>query len=221
MTPFETGNLKPMLENFRRNSGLSTDPDWRRFVVRWSLVSLVLIAIAAYFSYGFFQFDEHYQVVELVGLKLGKTPKTELPWEFRGRIRPWLQPSIYYVAAKAMIGLGVENPFLLATGFRAISGLCGWLAVTAPMLSAYVIFNDNLRRRLAVVVLACCGWCPIWRCGLRRNRSRAISLPMELPCCCLARRLRGRAARMRLQISQTSQTSQRWRKAESDFRPWS
>ncbi len=47
-------------------------------------MSLVLIAIAAYFSYGFFQFDEHYQVVELVGLKLGKTPKTELPWEFRG-----------------------------------------------------------------------------------------------------------------------------------------
>ena len=148
------GHSMALLDNFRRNSGLATDPDWRKVVVRWSLVSLLLIAIAAYFSYGFFQFDEHYQVVELVGYKLGKTPKAELAWEFHNHIRPWFQPAVYYATAKALIGLGVENPFLLATGFRAVSGLCGWLAVTALMLTAYVIFNDNRQRRLAVVVLA-------------------------------------------------------------------
>jgi phosphatidylinositol glycan class B len=142
------------LNNVRCNSGLASDPDWRRFVVRWSLVSLLLIAVAAYFSYGFFQFDEHYQVVEFVGYKLGKTPRTELAWEFRDRIRPWFQPAMYYAAAKTMMGLGVENPFLLATGFRAISGLCGWLAVTALMLSARVVLADDRQKRIAVMMLA-------------------------------------------------------------------
>ena len=66
----------------RSNSGLD-DTHWRRFVVRWSVVSLLLIAVAAYNSYGFFQFDEHYQVVEFTGYKLGKTPESELAWEYR------------------------------------------------------------------------------------------------------------------------------------------
>jgi phosphatidylinositol glycan class B len=138
----------------RRNSGLADDSNWRRFVVRWSLVSLLLIGVAAYNSYGFFKFDEHYQVVEFVGYKLGKTPENQLAWEYRAQIRPWLQPAMYYAAAKAMIGLGVENPFTLATGFRAISGLFGWLAITSLMLSANVLFGPGRRRRLAVMLLA-------------------------------------------------------------------
>jgi len=141
-------------QNLRRNSGLADDPAWRRFVVRWSLVSLLLIAIAAYNSYGFYQFDEHYQVVELVGYKLGKTPASELAWEFRAQIRPWLQPGMYYVAAKALIAVGVENPFKLATAFRAISGLFGWLAIGSLMLSANVFFGAGQARRLAVILLA-------------------------------------------------------------------
>jgi GPI mannosyltransferase 3 len=141
-------------QQLRRNSGLADDPNWRRLFVRWSLVSLLLIGVAAYSSYGFFQFDEHYQVVEFAGYKLGKTPQNELAWEFRAQIRPWLQPAMYYAAAKALIGLGVENPFTLATAFRAISGLFGWLAVTSLMLSANVLFGAGRRRRFAVMLLA-------------------------------------------------------------------
>jgi phosphatidylinositol glycan class B len=141
-------------QNVRLNSGLADDPAWRRFVIRWSLVSLLLIGLAAYNSYGFYQFDEHYQVIELVGYKLGKTPQTELTWEFHDQIRPWLQPAIYYAEAKALIGLGVENPFTLATAFRAISGLIGWLAVTSLMLTANVLFGAGRGRRLAVMLLA-------------------------------------------------------------------
>src|SRR5262249_16743660 len=110
--------------------------------------------LAAYFSYGFYQFDEHYQVVEFTGFKLGKTPESELAWEYRAAIRPWLQPGMYYVAAKALTAIGVENPFTLATAFRAISGLFGWLAVVSLMLSANVLFGPSKRRRLALMLLA-------------------------------------------------------------------
>jgi phosphatidylinositol glycan class B len=141
-------------DNVRRNSGLAGDPAWRKFVVRWSLASLVLIAVACYFSYGMFKLDEYYQVVEFVGYKLGKTPAAELPWEFHDQIRPWLQPAIYYAAAKGLIGLGVENPFTLTMAFRAISGVCGWAAITALMLASNTLFGDDRRRRIAVVLLA-------------------------------------------------------------------
>ena len=141
-------------QTIRSNSGLADDTAWRRLVVRWSAVSLLLIGLAAYFSYGFYQFDEHYQVVEFAGFKLGKTPESELAWEYRAEIRPWLQPGMYYVAAKGLTAIGVENPFMLATAFRAISGLFGWSAVVALMLSANVLFGAGRRRRLAVVLLA-------------------------------------------------------------------
>ena len=140
-------------QNVRDNSGLA-DPEWRRFVVRWSLVSLLLITVAAYFSYGFYQFDEHYQVVELVSYKLGRTPADQLAWEFHEEIRPWLQPGLYYVVAKGLGCLGVENPFTLATGFRAVSGLLGWAAITAVMLAAGALGGNDRRRRAAVVLLA-------------------------------------------------------------------
>ncbi len=141
-------------DNVRFNSGLAGDPAWRKFVVRWSVVSLLLISVACYFSYGMFKLDEYYQVVEFVGYKLGKTPAADLPWEFHARIRPWLQPAIYYAAAKGLIGLGVANPFTLTMAFRAISGVFGWAAITALMLASNTLFGDDRRRRIAVVLLA-------------------------------------------------------------------
>jgi phosphatidylinositol glycan class B len=143
-----------LLGLLRINSGLADDRDWRKFVVRWSLVSLLLIATACYFSIGHYAFDEHYSILEFVGRKLGKTPDSAMVWEYHAQIRPWLQPAIYYVAARGLMALGIENPFTLAMAFRAISGLCGWAAIVSLMLSARVLFADELRRRACVIILA-------------------------------------------------------------------
>ena len=140
--------------NLRRNSGLQSDPDWRKFVTRWSLVSLLLIAVACRFSYGFYQFDEYYEVTEFVGYKLGKTPPAELVWEFHYQLRPWLQPAIEYAAAKGLIGLGIHNPATLTLAFRTTNGLFAWAAITALMLAAGVLFPDSRRRHPAVILLA-------------------------------------------------------------------
>ena len=106
------------------------------------------------FSYGFFQFDEYYQITEFVSYKLGKTPPGELAWEFHQQIRPWTQPAIYYAAARGAMAVGIENPFTLSLFFRAISGLCGWAAIVSMMLTARVLFADRGVRRMAVIALA-------------------------------------------------------------------
>ena len=138
----------------KHNSSLCADPIWRRFVIRWSLVSLLLIGLVCHFSSDFFHWDEYYQITEFVSYKLGKTPQKALAWEYHSEIRPWLQPAIYYVAARGLAVFGVNNPFTLAEVFRAISGLCGWVALVSLMLTANVFFEEDRRRRPMVVLLA-------------------------------------------------------------------
>ena len=63
--------------------------------------SLLLLAAAtlvtAWFSVTFYFPDEHYQVLEFVSYKLGVTRAGDLPWEYSARIRPWLQPLLYFL----------------------------------------------------------------------------------------------------------------------------
>ncbi len=50
-------------------------------VLRRSLLILTAVTIVtAWFSVTFYFPDEHYQVLEFMGLKLGITPASELPW---------------------------------------------------------------------------------------------------------------------------------------------
>src|SRR5260221_10585061 len=158
-------------QNLRVNSGWADDPEWRWLVDRWAAVSLLLIVVTCYFSYGFFQFDEYYQITEFVSYKLGKTPPAELAWEFHQQIRPWTQPAIYYAAARAAMAAGIENPFTLSLLFRAISGLCGWAAIVSMMLSARVFFADRGVRRMAGVALA-----PLWLVPYLAVRTSSESL---------------------------------------------
>src|ERR1022692_3446022 len=120
-------------QNITHNSGLHDDPIWRRFVTRWSLVSLLLIGMVCHLSRDYFQVDEYYSITEFVSYKLGKTPQAALCWEYHSEIRPWLQPAIYYVAARGLTAIGVDNPFTLAEAFRAMSGLCAWAALVSLM----------------------------------------------------------------------------------------
>ena len=80
--------------NVKLNGGLAGDPEWRRCVAKWAAVSLFLISVAAYFSYGFYHLDEYYQILEYTSFKLGKTPAAELAWEYHCQSRPWMQPAI-------------------------------------------------------------------------------------------------------------------------------
>ncbi len=140
--------------NVKLNGGFTGDPDWRRCVAKWAAVSLLLISVAAWFSYGFYHLDEYYQILEFTSFKLGKTPAAELAWEYHRQSRPWMQPAIYFGIAKAAMLVGIESPFKLALLFRAFDGLCCWGAVVSLMLVANVFFRERQQRRAAVMVLA-------------------------------------------------------------------
>jgi hypothetical protein len=66
----------------------------KKFLIRWLLVSLALHLLAAIFSTGYQNSDEHFQILEFLNAFLGRTPVATLPIEYARMIRPWFQPFI-------------------------------------------------------------------------------------------------------------------------------
>src|SRR5579862_2532600 len=133
------------------------DPPWRRFLLLWLGVALFLILVAAFLSDGYYHPDEHFQTLEFAGLKLGITPAADLPWEYAYRIRSFVQPGLYVLIARALTGVGVDDPFRWALAFRLVSGLFAWLALCALALAAYRWLDGEDARRYAVLA-ACIAW---------------------------------------------------------------
>lgn len=84
---------------------------------------VLLHLLAAYFSVGYYSADEHFQIYEFAGLKLGFNHADELPWEFPARMRPALQPALAVVAIRAMESVGVDSPFTQAAALRFVSAI--------------------------------------------------------------------------------------------------
>ena len=73
---------------------------------------LILHVLASYFTVGYYNADEHYQVIGPLEKLLNIDNK--LTWEFDYRIRPWLQPYFYFVITKTLSLLHLNNPFVIA-----------------------------------------------------------------------------------------------------------
>lgn len=74
---------------------------------------MILIShiIALIFSWGYIHPDEHFQILEFLGYKLGITPESSLPWEYTAKMRPWIQPALFYLIVSPFYKLGIQSPF--------------------------------------------------------------------------------------------------------------
>lgn len=108
---------------------------------RWFLILLLVHLVTSIFSHGVFHCDEHFQIIEFVGFKLGWVSPEALPWEYTAQIRPWLQPFLYFIPTKALAELGFRDPFILEGLMRILSGLLGWGSLTLLARSLYRYLN--------------------------------------------------------------------------------
>jgi phosphatidylinositol glycan class B len=125
-----------------------------RFLRQCLLASLALHLVTAYFSVGYHSADEQFQILEFLGYKLGLTPLKDLAVEFGARMRPWLQPGIYYALTRAAQAVGVESPHAWAFLFRVFTGLVGWFSLAAVAFCARDWIADRRTRRLAYAAIA-------------------------------------------------------------------
>lgn len=94
--------------------------------------AIVAIIVTAINSVGYHHADEHYQIIEFANYFLGNVDANDLPWEFKARIRPSVQPLIAAGFFKTLNLLGLNDPFVLTMFLRISTGLFG--------LWVYVIF---------------------------------------------------------------------------------
>jgi phosphatidylinositol glycan class B len=117
-------------------------------------MSLVLHLVTAWFSRGYHSADEYFQILEFLNYKLGGTPMKDLAVEFPERMRPWLQPFLYFGWVKLWATLGIKSPFFWAFTLRLFTGLVGWISLVALSLRARDWFETERVWRFSVKAAA-------------------------------------------------------------------
>ncbi len=101
----------------------------------------LVLLITAWFSVGWHQCDEYYQILEFGSYKLGLTPPNDLAWEFGARMRPALQPLLVVVVHHLFQLFGSTDPFLITFVLRLLSAALFWRATTLMVRA----FGGSLR----------------------------------------------------------------------------
>lgn len=93
------------------------------------LLAALVFLMTAWFSVGYNHFDEHFQVIEFAGLKLGLTEQANLPWEYKCMMRPAIQPLVVCAVYEAVSLTGTTDPFLIAFIIRLLSAALTFLSI--------------------------------------------------------------------------------------------
>jgi GPI mannosyltransferase 3 len=114
--------------------------------------------LAAFFSVGYHQCDELFQVYEFAGYKLGLNSAEELPWEFSARMRSGMQPLVVYGATKTLAALSVHNPFTVSFVLRLLQSL---LSFAALLLFLRVMEKEirSPQKKLWLLGASLLAWC--------------------------------------------------------------
>ena len=107
--------------------------------IKWFLlIGILLHSLAIYFSVGYYNADEHYQIIGPLEKLL--EIDTKLTWEFEWKLRPWLQPYFYFFIIKLFSFLNINDPFILAFLLRLVSSLIGFISIYV----LFIYFKDKL-----------------------------------------------------------------------------
>jgi len=122
------------------------------FLYRWFAISLCIHLLVSWFSLGFYHYDEHFQILEFAGYKVGHSPASALPWEFITKIRSAFQPLIVVIILKFLKLFQIDNPFLAATILRVISAILGWISSVYVSIAAMYYLPNNWFRKWFVIL---------------------------------------------------------------------
>lgn len=89
---------------------------------KYFLLGILCISLAAWFSLGYHQMDEHFMILEYARYRDGSIPKRLIPWEFLAEIRPSLQPYMAEGLFTLMRTVGIRDPFIQTFLIRLLTG---------------------------------------------------------------------------------------------------
>ncbi len=121
-------------------------------------LSLLLHLIAAFFSEGYQNHDEHFRILEMMHRRLLAPMATDTLERCPECLMfSFFQPATLGLAVKGLTLFGITNPFTLATIFRFFSALLGWVSLIAVAYSLAFWVRDVTTRRHSLYAL-----CFVW-----------------------------------------------------------
>ena len=106
------------------------------FLLICIIIGAILHIVSAFFTIGFYSDDEHFQILEIAAYLLSINnvaieDTSGYYWEWREhiRMRPWIQPYLYFNFINFLKLLGINDPFLWTLYIRLLSSLLGFLSI--------------------------------------------------------------------------------------------
>ncbi|HSZ24527.1 MAG TPA: hypothetical protein VK766_02355 [Cytophagaceae bacterium] len=127
----------------------------------WLSISIVLHIITSILSIGYHQGDEHFQILEFAGLKIGFNAPENLAWEFHYQMRPAIQPFFAVLAIKAFDFFSLTDPFIQTILFRMISSILSLVSMVAFIL-AFIDDFDNAVLKKWFITTSLLLWCLLY-----------------------------------------------------------
>lgn len=127
-----------------------------RFLYLSFVLCFVVYGLTAVFSCGYYNPDEHYQVIEFAELKSGPKQSADPAWEYDVKIRSALQPGIACLVFASLRGLGLDDPYMLAMALRFSSMGLALFAILAFVRSSLPLVAPGYKH--AYVLLSCFLW---------------------------------------------------------------
>lgn len=125
-------------------------------------ICLIFHLLAVVFSEGFHRPDEYLGIIRMMQFKLNTFALEELSWEYPARIRPWLQPAIYYLLHLFAKTLTIESPFIISTFFRLISSALGFISIILLARWSKPFFIHEKHHLLAIAGLSLLWFLPFF-----------------------------------------------------------
>ncbi|MEI6683539.1 MAG: hypothetical protein WCO44_12960 [Bacteroidota bacterium] len=110
------------------------------------IIAITWYSLTAWYSLGYYHADEHYQVVEFSGIKVGTNVASDLAWEYQARIRPALQPAVCFAIFSACRMFNLEDPYAKAFLLRLITGFFALILINYFVKSCSQLVSAKNRR---------------------------------------------------------------------------
>ncbi len=117
------------------------------------LLGLFTLLTASFFSIGYNNPDEHWQILEFAHAKVNPSLENDLPWEYKAQIRQAIQPVMAFCLEKCLLALGCFSPFLMTFILRLISGLLSFYAIHLLVFSSRSYFAQERSFRLVLILV--------------------------------------------------------------------
>lgn len=120
------------------------------------IAAVAIFVVTAVSNYGYYNPDEHYQIVEYAGIKTATFEPT-ISWEYDARIRPMLQPAICAGFLKAFSWLSISDPFVQTMLMRIFTAFLSLAVILYFVKNTISAFPDE-RKRFGYFVVSLLLW---------------------------------------------------------------